>query len=157
MEAPDSVFQVESAHDLERPFRWGRSLREGLYYGANVGMAAINLAEILGSKEIYLIGFDARWEDRRTQHHNRYPDNWKMSDPADRKSVYGRWIKEFRRIAELTKAQVVNLNPRSGIDAFPRRRPMNEMLRLTDGRGNPMHNPIEVMETFRGLSRTPVR
>lgn len=157
VEAPDTVYQVTSAHDRERPFRWGQSLEEGLYYGANVGMAAINLAEILGSREIYLIGFDASWKDSRTHHHDRYPDNWRMSNEVDRKVVYGRWIKEFRKIAGLTKAKVVNLNPASGIDAFPKMRPMEAFLRMKNSEGQPLHDVWDLLKIFDDTPDSAVR
>lgn len=117
-DVPDEVYRVNSAHSKDRPFRWGQSLQEGLYYGANVGMAAINLAEILGADPIYLLGFDARWEDSSTHHHGKYPKEWTLDKEVDRKAVYGRWIKEFRKIAALVRARVINLNPDSAVDAF---------------------------------------
>ena len=116
----DQVYIIGSAHSKEAPFRWGHSLAEGLYYGANVGMAALNLAEILGADPIYLLGLDARWEDSSTHHHGRYPKEWTLDKEVDRKAVYGRWIKEFRKIAQMVRASVINLNPESGIDAFPK-------------------------------------
>lgn len=117
-EAPDTAFQVNSAHSREAPFRWGQTLEEGLYYGANVGMAAINLAEILGADPIYLLGFDARTDDQRTHHHDSYPDSWKLDRAEDRAVVYRRWHAAFRKIATMVRSRIINLNPDSGIDAF---------------------------------------
>lgn len=122
IEAPDTVFQATSAHSKEAPFRWGKTLAEGLYYGANVGMSAINLADILGADPIYLLGFDARFEDERAHHHEHYPEGWALDAPNARESVYRRWHREFRKIAQVVRARVVNLNPDSGIDAFPKAR-----------------------------------
>jgi hypothetical protein len=116
--APDSVFQVKSAHSHLEPFRWGKSLEEGLYYGANVGMAAINLADILGANPIYLLGFDARVDDERAHHHRDYPDGWSLADSESRAHVYRLWHAKFREIAQMVRARVINLNPESGIDAF---------------------------------------
>lgn len=121
-QAPDSVYWVKSAHDQHRPFRWGKSLEEGLYYGANVGMSAINLAEILGADTIYLLGFDARIDEPKTHHHNSYPPDWTLARVCDRNAVYSRWHQEFRKIAKMVRARVINLNPDSGIDAFPKGR-----------------------------------
>ncbi len=122
-EAPDTVFKIISDHGLGREFKWGKTLAGGLYYGANVGMAALNLAEILGADPIYLLGFDANPEIPQTHHHDSYPQAWCMENQDDRAAVYGRWIKEFRRIAPMIKAKVYNLNMLSGIDAFPKRQP----------------------------------
>lgn len=116
--APDTVFQVRSAHDQHRPFRWGQTLEEGLFYGANVGMAGINLAEILGANPIYLLGFDARIDDPKTHHHDSYPPGWTLERLVDRNAVYSRWHKSFRKIATMVRSRIVNLNPDSGIDAF---------------------------------------
>ncbi len=119
VEAPDSVYQIGSA-DGKEAFAWGKSLREGLYYGANVGMSALNLAEILGANPIYLLGFDANPADQATHHHDHYPPEWKLDQADDRRIVYQKWRAEFRALTRHIKARVVNLNPDSGIDAFPK-------------------------------------
>ena len=116
-EAPDTVYKIGSA-DGKQPFVWGKSLSEGLYYGANAGMAALNLADILGADPIYLLGFDARADAVETHHHSNYPKEWTLDRAEDREAVYGRWIKEFRVIAQYVRAEVLNFNPESGIDAF---------------------------------------
>lgn len=119
-EANDDIFSANSAHSRETPFAWGTSLAGGLYYGANVGMSAINLAELLGADPIYLLGFDAKAEGERTHCHDAYPKEWTLDKAVDRAYVYGRWIAEFRNIAPKVRARVVNLNPDSAIDAFPK-------------------------------------
>ena len=111
--APDTVFQVESARR-----DWSDSLERGLYYGANVGMAAISLADILKADPIYLLGFDARVDDERTHHHGGYPQGWGLTDAESRAHVYRLWHRTFREIAQVVRARVVNLNVDSGIDAF---------------------------------------
>lgn len=131
-EIPDTVYGINAAHDHLRPFRWGKSLEEGLYYGANVGMAAINLADILGAETIYLLGFDARVDAERSHHHNLYPEGWTLDSVADRQTVYLRWHQTFREIAKMVRARVVNVvNTKcvSGIDAFPMRS-MQEVFNL---------------------------
>ena len=118
----DWIAIAKSDHSREKPFQWGKSLETGLYYGANCGMAAINLAEILGANPIYLLGFDAVAADSAQHCHDSYPAEWLMQDQESKDSVYGRWVAEFRRIAKLLKPEtrVVNLNPDSAIDAFPK-------------------------------------
>lgn len=118
----DEICLARTAHSRETPFAWGSSLECGLYYGANVGMTAINLAEILGADPIYLLGFDAKAQGERTHCHDAYPKEWTLDKEVDRKHVYGRWIAEFRNIAPKIKPRVVNLNPDSAIDAFPKAR-----------------------------------
>jgi hypothetical protein len=120
-DAPDTVLEIASAHDYANPFRWGKSLSEGLYYGANVGMAAINLADILGADPIYLLGFDARPDAERAHHHGAYPPGWTLTERESREVVYRKWHEQFRKIAQMVRARVVNLNPESGIDAFPKK------------------------------------
>lgn len=116
---PESACIIRGAHSKEAPFRWPETLSEGLYYGANAGMAAISLADLLGADPIYLLGFDARADAAEAHHHDSYPKDWLM-DQESREIVYGRWIKEFRKIASMVRARVINLNPDSGIRAFPR-------------------------------------
>lgn len=119
-EVPDEVYLANTAHSQHAPFRWGKTLEEGLYYGANVGMAALNLADILGADPIYLLGFDARVDDERTHHHRDYPPGWTLDDRESRAFVYRKWHEQFREISQVVRARVVNLNPSSGIDAFHR-------------------------------------
>lgn len=116
----DSIALAKSDHSRARPFHWGTSLETGLYYGANCGMAAINLAEILGANPIYLLGFDAVAAESLQHCHDAYPAEWLMQDQESKDSVYGRWIAEFRRIAKLMKPEtrVINLNQQSGIKSF---------------------------------------
>lgn len=131
VEAADSVFQVKTAHSYKDPFRWGKTLEEGLYYGANVGMAGISLADILGADPIFLLGFDAKVDEPRAHHHRDYPQGWALEDPESRAHVYRRWHATFREIAKMVRARVINLNPESGIDAFEKQTPIT--LTYSDG------------------------
>jgi hypothetical protein len=116
------VLFAKSDHTHLQPFKWGTSLATGLYYGANCGMAALNLAEILGANPIYLLGFDAVASDSREHWHDAYPTEWMIREQQAKEMLYAKWIAEFRRIAKMLKPEtrVVNLNPDSAIDAFPR-------------------------------------
>lgn len=70
--------------------------------GGNSGYGAINLAYLKGAREIYLLGYD-------------------MDAREDEKYIY--WAPRFRTMLPQLKARgvrVVNLNPDSHIDAFPR-------------------------------------
>lgn len=69
--------------------------------GGNSGYAAINLAYLKGARVIHLAGFD-------------------MEDADDR---FRQWIPRFRTMLPQLSARgvtVINHNPRSAIDAFPR-------------------------------------
>jgi hypothetical protein len=118
-------------------------------------MAALNLAEILGASPIHLLGFDARATDGRTHHHDRYPVDWTLDKLVDKEHVYGRWIKEFRRIKPYVKAEVLNLNPASGIDAFPRVCPVRTMLELMTADMQPVFDGLSVLNAWRGTAHGP--
>ena len=86
-----------------------KDLNNGLYWGTSSGFGALNLALLLGAKEIYLIGFDfygARW-------HAGYPE------PSETGNDYH--LQCFREKAEELKAfgsRIINLNPNSKLDMF---------------------------------------
>jgi len=88
------------------------SLREGIYTGGNSGYAAIQLAVGLGSKEIYLLGYDM---DKNGNFHSGYPTPG--SDPETRG-----WIEGMNDLAPKLEApgiQVINMNPKSKLRCFP--------------------------------------
>ena len=149
--APDTVFEVRTAHSRETPFKWGTSLEGGIYYGANIGMSAINLAEILGADPIYLLGFDARVDDAETHHHDHYPVEWRLAHRDDRQAVYSRWHAEFREIAQVVRARVINLNVNSGIDAFPRW----NYAEATDLNGRTSIYPFEMIAPYTSIRVNP--
>ena len=106
-EVPGVVF-VE--HSTEYTTDW----RHGVMAASNCGIAAINLTDCLGAKEIYLIGFDMRGEKGLSA-------NW--HDKYKRKSnekIYDRYISDFWSIAPKVKAKVMNLTPNSRLDCFMR-------------------------------------
>lgn len=87
---------------------------KGIMAGSNCGIAAINLADCLGARSIYLIGFDMKGENGQSA-------NW--HDRYKRKSnerIYDRYIKDFGGIAGRVRALVVNLTPDSRLECFPR-------------------------------------
>ena len=89
------------------------SLREGIYTGGNSGYAAIQLAVGLGSKEIYLLGYDM---DKKGNFHSGYPSGTN-GDPE----VMG-WIEGMNKLAPKLEAagiQVINMNPKSKLRCFP--------------------------------------
>lgn len=87
---------------------------KGIMAGSNCGIAAINLADCLGARSIYLIGFDMKGENGQSA-------NW--HDRYKRKSnerIYDRYIKDFGTVASRVRALVVNLTPDSRLECFPR-------------------------------------
>ena len=95
------------------------SLSEGLGHGENSGFAAVNLALCLGADPIYLLGFDMKGESGKQAHfHSGYPI-------VQGAHVYQRFADYFRREADamLGRARIVNLNPDSALDCFPKARP----------------------------------
>ena len=95
--------------------------RDALGFNANTGSAAINLALILGAARIFLVGFDMQLGPQREQ-------NWheEVHSRVNR-FHYERYLSLMRSsvsdIAEnWPEAQVINLNPDSKLDIFPKGR-----------------------------------
>lgn len=119
IDANDMIYSVGAAHSKAAPFRWGRSLAEGLAYGANVGIAALNLADILGADPIYLLGFDCKAGPAgESHHHDHYPANWRIPDKPSSELRYEQWRDEFARHSLSIQSRVVNLGPDSALTCF---------------------------------------
>lgn len=85
--------------------------------GNNSGHAAINLAILLGAKEIYLLGFDMHGDHKGNQKwfHNGYPQ-------LQSEGVYKDYIEALTDDAARIKSagvRVVNLSPDSALRCFP--------------------------------------
>lgn len=94
------------------------SLIEGLS-GLNSGYAAINLAVIMGARDIHLLGFDMRPSVDRTHWHSGYP--WHHSK---HNKIFLGWAQQFHKMQTILKplgVRVTNYTDDngSGIDAFP--------------------------------------
>jgi hypothetical protein len=96
---------------------WGIDLDRGILACNNAGLAAINLADILGAKRLYLLGFDLTPVDGRTAHWHEgiYPASWGSDGRA-----YVNMLRQFGRWAEHVRAEVVNLNPASALECWPK-------------------------------------
>lgn len=117
IDANDFIYQAESCHTSDDPFSWGRTLEGGLTYGANVGLAALSLADVLGASPIYLLGFDCGFGPRRETHcHDSYPQNWQLPE-ASQQEVFARWIKEFDKHSKSVRGKVVVCGP-SALSSF---------------------------------------
>lgn len=109
---------------------WGRVVDEGIVRGPCTGIAAVNLAEALGADPIYLLGFDMR-DDEDAQHwhgeYSRLDDEKRDAGTYDRthawvhpKRSYVAFREQFERWAPRCHARVVNMNPASGLEVWPR-------------------------------------
>jgi hypothetical protein len=91
------------------------SIRAGIYHGNNSGVGAINLAYALGASPIYLLGYDCKFNGKKSHFHSGY--NILQHEGSVRS-----FAKEFDRLnryLKRTSARVFNLNPHSGCKAFP--------------------------------------
>jgi hypothetical protein len=85
----------------------------------NTGAAALNLAVVLGIREVVLIGFDMKETEGRRNHHDAYGYQEKGADP------YGRFIKRFESFLpdlEHLGVKVYNSNLESAMECFPKKR-----------------------------------
>lgn len=104
---------------------WGKSLVEGIVRVKNTGMQLVNIAEILGCDPIYLLGFDCDTVGGEYKNwHSDYPKAWTPT-------VYGKafeaWISDWHAVKDQIRARVVNLNPASKLQVFPKL-PLEEVL-----------------------------
>ena len=96
-------------------------LAQGIYIGNNSGTGALCLAIALGYREIYLLGYDMKVDvkNRRTHWHEGYPER-SLAEAAKETKTF---INDFMKLATLirqTSVKVVNLNPDSALDCFPK-------------------------------------
>ncbi len=92
------------------------SIAHGLNHGNNSGYSALLLACCLGANPIYLLGFDMKYDGGASHWHSGYPR-------TGRESVLENFKRPFHALApELARAgiKVVNLNPDSALEAFPK-------------------------------------
>jgi hypothetical protein len=89
---------------------------DGVSTGSNSGYQAINIAVLAGAKRIVLLGYDMRYENKRTHAHNGHPQ--KMPE-----STYLGFASKFKSMKpqlEKLGVEVLNATPKSAIDAFPK-------------------------------------
>lgn len=90
-------------------------------WNTNSGAAAINLAVLLGAKEIYLLGFDMHLNNENQQHwHNFYGYGTNGKTSGHR---IGMHLKSFPRIADDlrgTDIEIINIGKGSAITNFPK-------------------------------------
>lgn len=81
---------------------------------ANSGGTAINFAIREGFDTIVLLGFDMQFVNGKANYHDYY----KKKTP--RKDIYNRFTKHFEAIAKETDKTIINANPNSALNCFPK-------------------------------------
>lgn len=90
-----------------------------LCWGGNSGYQAINLAYLLGYKQIILLGYDMQ-EINGKSHWHRDHRFYKATNPAG--AVFKTWICDFKALAKAltgTGVTVINASRKTALDAFP--------------------------------------
>lgn len=129
--------EVHGGGDIQRVPRVGRnermssSLADGIVCGGNSGLAAINVACILGASKINLLGFDMRGADGKRAHfHDGYSNQQKDS-------VYQQFVNSIEKLgyplAGFEDVEIVNWCADSAIDTYPKRDLADLPLRAAQG------------------------
>lgn len=107
------VPEVEVMRSAPKAKGWPRKLEEGLSTSSNSGVPAMNLADIMGASEIYLVGFDFKGKN----FHVDYPEGWGATEEQLKsfESDFKWWVAPHMR-----HRKVINLNLDSGLDCFPK-------------------------------------
>lgn len=93
----------------------------GWLNGTNSGACAVNLAYQLKPRRVFLIGFDMGRAGARAYWHAAY--SWAHPQGGTTNGKYAEWAKQFRQAArafDVAGIRVLNVNPKSAIDAFPK-------------------------------------
>lgn len=96
-------------------------IRKGIYPGNNSGFGGMMLAIALGSREIYLLGCDMKvdMKKKRTHCHSGY----KHQQIENLSKILKKFKIEFESFAgtiEKLGIKVINLNPNSALECFPK-------------------------------------
>jgi GT2 family glycosyltransferase len=91
----------------------------------NSGCAAISMAYNAGVKRVFLLGFDMKLGDDRSQHwHSQYKEVRTSKNPLERKNLpFNKHLPAFPMIArdaERLGLEIYNVSPDSVIDVFPK-------------------------------------
>ncbi len=126
----------------------GKRMNDGLYSGRLSGLAALNLATIMGADEIYLLGFDMNYQDGQHHWYGTAHENQETYDAGN----YTRKLKMFDAFAPY-QDRIFNCSMNSAITTF-NKVPIEDVLKV--------RRPIQVKEAPRsmltrrsGSSRTP--
>lgn len=100
---PDDVLTVPTRDDAGH---WAEEFDAGIRWGKNSGVAALNLADVLGADEVYLVGFDLDGRNR---------DGVALEGLDE---MHEGFRQTFEAIAGDVRADVFNCNPRSALECF---------------------------------------
>jgi len=116
---PEDIFIIPVYMNYSKGFKaFPTSMKDGIGHGNNSGYGALNLAVCLGVKRIYLLGFDMKCNKSKTHWHDGHK---KLMKP----SILINYTKYFKHAAQeiknKTDIEVINLNPDSALDCFPKK------------------------------------
>ena len=86
---------------------------EVICYGSNSGFQAINLAILMGAKEIVLVGFDMRRVDGVSHFFGEHPPPLRVG------MDYERFVPHFHRAKVPDGVSILNATPGSALECFP--------------------------------------
>lgn len=84
-----------------------------IHYGGNSGFQALNMAILLGSPYIVLVGFDMSRPGGKAHFFGKHPDG--LIDQQE----YEKWIPNFDKAAEDYPGTIINATPGSALECFP--------------------------------------
>lgn len=88
-------------------------------WNRNSGAAAINVAVHTGAKRIILFGFDMKLDNEMNQHwHKIYSSPLDITTSIFNKHLIG--FPQIKRDADALGVEIINCNPNSGIECFPK-------------------------------------
>jgi len=96
-------------------------LAEGIYPGNNSGFGALMLAVALGANPIYLLGCDMKIDHKKKKMH--WHDGYSHQRFGSLEKTLPKFMKTFERFSSIIRKQgisVVNLNPDSALNCFPK-------------------------------------
>lgn len=122
---PNPVFTNQpSLHRGNHPWIWttdrpNRGLStEAIAWNSNTGASAVNLALLMGARRVYLLGFDCKKSQNKTNWHD---DN--IGHPNE--SSYCRFLHGWLSVSNslpttFPGCEIINLGPDSDLERFPR-------------------------------------
>ena len=111
----EDVYIILSAGAMGIP----QSFEGGIFHGQNSGFGAIQLAYLLGFKEIYLLGFDMKMSGLE----GHFSDKWYTRPQYE--VILERFVEEFDQVAPMFEERgirIVNLSPDTALECFTKKR-----------------------------------
>jgi len=116
---PEKIFIIPVYVNYSKGFKaFPTTMKDGIGHGNNSGYGALNLAVCLGVKRIYLLGFDMKIKDKKTHWHDGHKRPMKPTVLESYKKYFKHAANEIKK---KTKIKVINLNPDSALNCFPRK------------------------------------